>query len=110
MTNPRSLKPRTIAAQALGAIEPETRGVALPVHVSTTFIRDPDNQYRTGYAYGRPDNATVRQTEAVIAALEGAHEAALFASGMAAATAVVLALPQPSHVLAPQVCYWGLRD
>ena len=59
-----SMQPRTIAAQALGAIEPETRGVALPVHVSTTFIRDPDNQYRTGYIYGRPDNATVRQTEA----------------------------------------------
>ncbi len=106
----RPLKPRTIAAQALGAIEPETRAVALPVHVSTTFIRDPDNQYRTGYSYGRPDNATVRHTEAVIAALEGAHEALLFGSGMAAATSVVLALPPGSHVVAPQVCYWGLRD
>ena len=106
----RPLKPRTIAAQALGAIEPETRGVALPVHVSTTFIRDPDNQYRTGYSYGRPDNATVRQTESVIAALEGAHEALLFGSGMAAATSVVLALPPGSHVVAPQVCYWGFRD
>ncbi len=110
MTERPNWKPRTIAAQALGAIEPETHGVALPVHVSTTFIRDPDNQYRTGYAYGRPDNATVRQTEAVIAALEGAHEALLFSSGMAAATSVVLALPPGSHVLAPQVCYWGLRD
>jgi len=53
---------------------------------------------------------TVRQTENVIAALEGAHEALLFGSGMAAATAVILALPPGSHVLAPQVCYWGLRD
>src|ERR1041385_1704423 len=107
---PDAFKPRTIAAQALGAIEPETKGVALPVHVSTTFIRDPDNQYRTGYSYGRPDNATVRQTESVIAALEGAHEALLFGSGMAAATTVALALPPGSHVLAPEVCYWGLRD
>ena len=49
---PDTFKPRTIAAQALGAIEPETKGVALPIHVSTTFIRDPDNQYRTGYIYG----------------------------------------------------------
>ena len=108
--HPRLLKPRTIAAQALGAIEPATKAVALPVHVSTTYIRDPDNQYRTGYVYGRPDNATVRQTEAVIAALEDAREALLFASGMAAATSVVLALPPGSHVLAPEVCYWGLRD
>jgi cystathionine gamma-synthase len=107
---PETLKARTIAAQALGAIEPATKAVALPIHVSSTFIRDPDNQYRTGYSYGRPDNATVRQTEAVIAALEGAHEALLFGSGMAAATSVVLALPPGSHVLAPQICYWGLRD
>src|SRR3954449_9193449 len=106
----KPLKPRTIAAQALGAIEPQTRGVALPVHVSTTYIRDPDNQYRTGYIYGRPDNATVSQTETEIAVLDGAHEALLFGSGMAASTSVVLALPPGSHVLAPQVCYWGLRD
>jgi cystathionine gamma-synthase len=110
MTDRPPLRPRTIAAQALGDIEPETKGVALPVHVSTTFIRDPDNQYRTGFIYGRPDNATVRQTEAVIAALEGAHEALMFGSGMAAATSVVLALPPGSRVLGPQVCYWGFRD
>jgi len=42
----------------------------------------------------------VRQTEAVIGALEGAHESMLFGSGMAAATSVVLALPPGSRVLA----------
>ena len=107
---PHSLKPRTIAAQALGAIEPATRAVALPVHVSTTYIRDPDNQYRAGYIYGRPDNATVRQTEAVIAALEGAHEAMLFGSGMAAATGVVLALPPGAPRARTEGMYWGFRD
>src|SRR3954469_19662782 len=78
MTLPR-WKPRTLAAHALGAIDPATRAVVPPLHVSTTFIRDADHQYRSGYAYGLPDNATVRQAEAVIAALEGAHEAAVFA-------------------------------
>ena len=82
----------------------------MPLHLSTTFIRDPDNQYRAGYVYGRPDNATVRQTEAVIAALEGAREAALFASGMAAATTIVLALPQGSRIIASQVMYWAFRQ
>ena len=66
-----------------------------PVHVATTYIRDPDNQYRSGFAYGRADNATVRQAEAVIAALEGAPEAALFGSGMAAATAALFHFPTP---------------
>ena len=84
--------------------------MALPVHVSTTFIRDPDNQYRTGYIYGRPDNATVRQTEEVIAALEGAADALLLGSGMSAATSVVLALPSGAHILAPKVMYWSLRN
>src|SRR5262245_2675127 len=102
-------KPRTLAAQALGAVDPATQAVVPPLHVATTFIRDADNQYRSGYAYGRPDNATVRQAEALIAALEGAQEATLFASGMAAATSVVLALPARSHIVASQVMYWAFR-
>src|SRR5712691_8859400 len=110
MTDTARWKPRTVAAQALGVIEPATKAVVPPVHVASTFVRDPDNQYRAGYAYGRPDNATVRQTEAVIAALEGADEATLFASGMAAATAVVLALPAPAHIVAPKVMYWTFRN
>src|ERR1700674_4172784 len=80
----RQSKPRTIAAQALGSIEPTTKAVVPPVHVATTFVRDPDNQYRAGFVYGRPDNATVRQVEAVVAALEGAAEALLFGSRRAA--------------------------
>ena len=102
--------PRTIAAQALGAIEPVTKAVVPPVHMATTFVRDPDNQYRSGFSYGRPDNATVRQAEDVLAALEGAQDALLFGSGMAAATAVVLALDPPAHIVAPQVMYWALRN
>ena len=46
MTDPSPWKSRTLAAQALGAIEPATGAVVPPVHVATTYIRDPDNQYR----------------------------------------------------------------
>jgi cystathionine gamma-synthase len=108
-SKPKNWKFRSIAAQALGAGDPLTKGVVPPVHVATTFVRDADNAYRAGFIYGRPDNATVRQAQNVIAALEGAHEAALFASGMAAATAVVLALPEQSHIVASQVMYWAFR-
>jgi cystathionine gamma-synthase len=110
MTDLPQWKPRTLAAQALGAHDPVGHGVVPPVHVATTFVRDPDNQYRSGYVYGRADNATVRQAEAVIAALEGAHEALLFGSGMAAATAAILALPQGAHIVAPHVMYWAFRN
>src|SRR5258707_10973272 len=96
---PPGWKPRTLAAQALGLVEPTTKAVVPPLHLATTFVRDPDNQYRAGYAYGRPDNATTRHAEAVLAALQQAHQAALFWSGMAAATAILPSLPgTPSNV------------
>jgi hypothetical protein len=44
-----SRRPATMAAQALGWIDESTKALIPPVHPSTTFIRDPDNQYRTGY-------------------------------------------------------------
>ena len=69
----------------------------------------PTTSIRSGYAYGRPDNATVRQAEAVIAALEGAHEALLFGSGMAAATASCWRC-RPAATSSPRRCmYWAFR-
>ena len=101
---------RTLAAQAMGKIDAATRGVVPPIHVSTTYVRDVDNGYSSGFVYGRPDNETVREAEAVLAALEGARAGALlFGSGMAAATAVFQALDPGDHVVAPRVMYWGLR-
>lgn len=102
--------PQTLAAQAMGSIDPITRAVIAPIHVATTFIRDADNQYSSGFVYGRPDNATVRAAEAVLAMLEDAPAGALlFGSGMAAAVAVFSALEIGDHVLAPSVMYWALR-
>ena len=100
----------TIAAQALGWTDETTRAVIPPIHVSTTYLRDADNQYRSGRVYARADNPAFDQAEAVINALEGGHQALLFASGMAAATAVFQALAPGDHVLAPKVMYWSLRN
>ena len=101
---------RTLAAHAMGAMDPTTKGVVAPIHVATTFLRDPDNQYSSGFVYGRPDNQTVRETEAVLAMLEEAEAAMLFSSGMAAATSVFMALSPGDHVVAPTVMYWALRN
>jgi cystathionine gamma-synthase len=106
----RKLKPDTVAAQALGWIDEPTRAITLPIHVSTTYLRDTDNQYRSGRVYARADNPAFDQPEAVIAHLEQGSDAALFASGMAAATAVFQSLRPGDHVLAPQVMYWSLRN
>ncbi|MGL5139264.1 MAG: trans-sulfuration enzyme family protein, partial [Beijerinckiaceae bacterium] len=101
---------RTLAAQAMGKIDAGTMGVVTPIHVTTTFIRDADNAYSTGNVYGRPDNATVREAEHVIAMLEEAPEALVFGSGMASAVACFLALKPGDHVVAPKVMYWALRN
>jgi cystathionine gamma-synthase len=106
----KAVKPETFAAQAGGLIDDATGAIVTPLHLTTTYLRDADNQYRKGYCYGRSDNATVRQTEDVLTALEGGAATLLFASGMAAATATFLSLPRPAHVIAPTVMYWGLRQ
>jgi cystathionine gamma-synthase len=105
----RPLHPATIAAQALGSTDPSTGALVLPIHTATTFIRDPDNQYRRGRSYGRADNPTYDQPEALLTAFEGGASSLLFSSGMAAAAAVFQSLPRSAHVVAPQVMYWGLR-
>src|SRR5262245_38592442 len=105
----RQFHPATLAAQALGWTDPATGAVVLPLHTATTFERDPDNQYRRGRSYGRADNPTYSQPEALITALEGGAASLLFSSGVAAAAAVFQNLPVGSHVVAPKVMYWGLR-
>lgn len=108
--DPRTMHPDTIAAQALGWVDEATRAVTPPLHLSSTYLRDPDNQYRSGRIYARADNPAYDQPEAVLCALEGGAQALLFASGMAAATAVFQALRPGDHVLAPRVMYWSLRN
>jgi len=108
--DPKQVHPETVSAQALGWIDERTRAVTPPIHVSSTYLRDPDNQYRSGRIYARADNPAFDQAEAVLCALEEGAQALLFASGMAAATAVFQALAPGDHVLAPRVMYWSLRN
>jgi cystathionine gamma-synthase len=108
--NDRGLSPRTLAVQAMGSVDPITKAIVMPLHMATTYVRDPDNQYRSGFSYGRPHNATVREAEAVLAALEGAADALLFGSGMAAISAVFQAFEPGDHIVAPEVTYTGSRN
>jgi cystathionine gamma-synthase len=104
------LKPATLAAQALGWVEPATRGVAPAIHLATTFEREPDQGLPGGHSYIRPRAPAFEQPEALLAALEGGASSMLFASGMAAATAPFLALKPGDHAIAPLELYWGMRQ
>ena len=110
MTSERSaLHPRTRVAQGLGRVSIPYRDIVPPIHVATTYERGADGTYPGGRIYSRADNPSYDQAEALIASLEGAAGALLFASGQAAAGALFQSLGTSDRVLAPRNMYWALR-
>jgi cystathionine gamma-synthase len=104
------VSPETLAAQALGGVDPASGGLAPVINPSTNYEQSADGSYRQDRAYTRADNPTYEHAEKLLAALEGPGSAcALFASGMAAATAVFQSLLPGDHVLVSRVLYWGVR-
>lgn len=93
----------TIAAAAIGAEVPSTGDIAPHVKPATTYEKD------KGYLYYRNDGPGLSDAEAVVNKLEGGAGALLFSSGMAAATHLLIALGQGSHILVPETMYWFLR-
>ena len=102
--------PSTLAAQANGWLDPSTNAVIPSIHPSTIYARDHDYELVDGRGYTRDENPTYLQVESLLSKLEGGKEALLFASGMAAATAVLLALKPGDHIVAPRDVYFGLRS
>ena len=103
-------QPETLAAQALGHIDATTGAIIPLIYPSTTFERDADLGYSKGRCYSRTDNPTYDAAADTLTALEGGAKTLLFASGMAAATAVFQALEPGNHVVVPKVMYWALRS
>ena len=110
MTDDSQRRVETLAAQGMGCVADPYRDIVPPIHVSTTYERGGDGGFPGGRIYARPDNPSFDQAEALIAALEGAAGAMVFASGQAAAAAVFQALAPGDGVLAPRNMYWGLRS
>ncbi|TAJ87868.1 MAG: aminotransferase class I/II-fold pyridoxal phosphate-dependent enzyme [Reyranella sp.] len=106
----KKFAPASLAAQAMGWIDPITKAVVPPIHMASTYLRDEDNGYRSGRIYARADNPTFDQAEATLTALEGGAKSLIFSSGMSAATACFLALAPGDHVVTSKVMYWALRN
>jgi len=98
----------TLAVHAGGAPDPATGAVTPPLHLSTTFVHGPAAEPLHGRLYIREGNPTEERLEAALAALEGGGRALAFASGMAAATALVDALPEGAHVVFHRQLYRGV--
>ena len=99
--------PETLAAQALGWVDPDTRAVIPPIHPGVTTERNRDLSYArgTGYMRGTPENCI--QAEALLAKLEGGENALLYGSGMAAIAAVLLTLEPGDHLVALKDLFRG---
>jgi cystathionine gamma-synthase len=104
------LRPETIAAHALKAVDEVTGAVVPPLYLATTYARDESYQPKLKENYQRNGTPTLWQAEQAIAALEKGREALLFASGMAAIAALCETIPQGARVVAPDVMYYGTRD
>jgi len=105
---PQTLSPATIAAQAGGLLDDSTGGVVPPIHPATTFVRDADYVPAVdGNVYSRSHAPNGRMAEGVLAQLEGAAEALVFPSGMAAVAAIFRTLPAGASVLVQSQIYWG---
>ena len=104
----------TLAVHAGSSIDPRTRAVTPPIHLSTTFERAADGDYPGGFIYTRSANPTRLALVACLGQLEGGAGAAAFSSGSAATAAVFQALDPGDHVIASEDAYYGtpvlLRD
>lgn len=107
----RPIDDETLIAQGLHYADAATGAVMPPIHMATTYARDADYALiNAEHSYSRAQNPTYLLAENMLATLERAERALLFASGMAAATAVFRSLKPGDHVVAPSVMYWGLRN
>jgi len=104
------MKIETKAIHAGRKVDLATGAVTPPIYLSTTFEREPDGSYPTGYEYSRDSNPNRHALEQCVSALEGGAEAAAFSSGSAATMTIFQALSPGDHVIAPDDLYFGVRQ
>jgi len=103
------MKFETLAVHAGAEPDPATSALAPPIHLSTTFEHAPDGAMLHGFMYIRDGNPTQARLEASLAAIDSGAAALAFASGMAAAAALLQSLPRGAHVLIPDDSYYAVR-
>ena len=114
----RPLRIETLAVHGGEYIDPATRSSSPNLVMSSTYAprevagfsaRDEENY--DGYIYARSGSPTVRQLELKLAALEGAEDGKCFASGIAAAHALIMGrLSAGDHAIFPESNYVGIAE
>jgi cystathionine beta-lyase/cystathionine gamma-synthase len=108
----------TTAVHAGEYVDPATRASSPNLVMSVTFAPEQltgfsarDEQDYQGFVYGRVSSPTVKQLEEKIAALEDSEAALAFASGVAAAHALICGrLSKGDHLIVPDANYVGIAE
>jgi cystathionine gamma-lyase/cystathionine beta-lyase/cystathionine gamma-lyase/homocysteine desulfhydrase len=88
--------------------DPLTGAIVVPIYPTSTYLQEELGKNK-GYEYARVSNPTRTHLETNLAALEGGTSAHVFASGMAAVTAVTQCfLKQGDHLICGHNVYGGV--
>ena len=97
----------TLALHAGTYPDPATGAILTPIYQTTTYRQEAVGQDK-GFTYSRSGNPTVSALERRLAALEGADFCGCYATGLAATTALCLALLRAGdRVVVSQAVYGG---
>ena len=90
--------------------EPEklTGAVSVPIYATSTYAQDELGKPRLGYEYARVSNPTRDRLERNLASLEGGVDSKVFASGMAAVSAMCSTLKKGDHIVCSNNLYGGV--
>jgi cystathionine beta-lyase/cystathionine gamma-synthase len=118
MSENKGWRSETVAVHAGEAIDPATRASSPNLVMSVTFAPETltgfsarDEKDYGGFVYGRVSSPTVKQLEDKLAALEGGEMALAFASGVAAAHALICGrLSAGDHLVLPEANYVGIAE
>ena len=107
MSKPTKRRIETETVHMGNHIDPHTGAVVPPIVMSTTFAREADGSFPSGYVYTRSDNPNRHALEESLANLEGGARALAFSSGQAATNAVFQMLKSGDHVVIANEAYFG---
>src|SRR6266446_2321559 len=97
----------TLALHAGTSADPVTGAMLTPIYQTTTYRQEAVGKDK-GFKYSRSGNPTVSALERRLAALEGAEFASCYSTGLAATTALFLALLRAGdRVVSSQAVYGG---
>ena len=88
--------------------EPLTGAVSVPIYATSTYVQDELGKPRQGYEYARVTNPTRDRLQESLAAVEAGLAARVFASGMAAVTAICTMMKSGEHVVCSHNVYGGV--